>query len=135
MAGFLSPISCLVSLLFSLSFSIPLSGNIYGNHFEGDIAMRDPKRFSKTHILRAFVNDKELRWGKTIQYTIGPDLSEYSDMIRECLDWIQQNSCLTFIQGSTGDHIKFTSFGDDYNDGSGCWSYFGRRGGEQVVNL
>ena len=66
-------------------------------------------------------------------------------------------------QGDSGDHIKFTSFGDDDNDGSGCWSYFGilasrgkiwvecaifakvglffnsgqlhRRGGEQVVNL
>jgi len=38
-------------------------------------------------------------------------------------------------QGDSGDHIKFTSFGDDDNDGSGCWSYFGRRGGKQAVNL
>jgi len=93
------------------------------------------KRFKRTGVLRAFVKNKELRWGKTIQYTIGPDLVEFSNTIRSCLDWISQRTCLVFIQGDTGDHIKFTSFGDDDNDGSGCWSYFGRRGGEQAVNL
>lgn len=114
---------------------VPLKGSIYGKHFEGDIAISNPDKFTRTGILRAFVKNKELRWSKTIQYTIGPDLAKYSDTIRECLDWISERSCLTFVQGNTGDHIKFTSFGDNHNDGNGCWSYFGRRGGEQAVNL
>jgi len=97
--------------------------------------MRNKERFAKTGVLRAFVNDKELRWSRTIQYTIGQDLAAYSQAIRECLDWISKKSCLTFIEGSTGDHIKFTTFGDNDNPGQGCWSYFGRRGGEQVINL
>merc|ERR1719158_522119 len=115
--------------------SVPLSGPIYGNHFEGDIAIRDPEKFAKTGILRAFVKNKELRWSRTIQYTIGSDLDDYRTIIQECLQWIQDHSCLVFIEGTTGDHIKFTSFGDNENSGQGCWSYFGRRGGEQVVNL
>jgi len=128
----------LAFLLLCLAYlysATPLSGKIYGKHFEGDIAIKNPEKFKRTGVLRAFVKNKELRWGKTIQYTIGPDLVEYSNTIRGCLDWISERSCLVFIQGDTGDHIKFTSFGDDDNDGSGCWSYFGRRGGEQVVNL
>jgi len=125
---YLTSFSCSVS-------STPLSGKIYGKHFEGDIAIKNPERFKKSGILRAFVKNKELRWGKTIQYTIGPDLEEYTDTIRSCLDWISERSCLVFVKGDTGDHIKFTSFGDNDNDGSGCWSYFGRRGGAQAVNL
>merc|ERR1712055_1214000 len=125
----------LLTCLAYLYSATPLSGKIYGKHFEGDIAIKNPEKFKRTGVLRAFVKNKELRWGKTIQYTIGPDLVEHSNTIRSCLDWISQRSCLVFIQGDTGDHIKFTSFGDDDNDGSGCWSYFGRRGGEQVVNL
>ena len=36
--------------------------------------------------------------GKTIQYTIGPDLEEYTDTIRSCLDWISERSCLVFVK-------------------------------------
>merc|ERR1712126_141971 len=130
----LPTVSTLLTVLTYVT-SVPLSGPVYGKHFEGDIAIRDPEKFAKTGILRAFVKNKELRWSRTIQYSIGSDLDDYRTTIQECLQWIQDHSCLVFIEGTTGDHIKFTSFGDNENSGQGCWSYFGRRGGEQVVNL
>jgi len=88
----------LLACLPPLYSATPLSGKIYGKHFEGDIAIKNPEKFKKTGVLRAFVKNKELRWGKTIQYTIGQDLEDYTDTIRGCLDWISERSCLIFIQ-------------------------------------
>merc|ERR1712107_295565 len=82
-----------------------------------------------------FKRDWIYRWTKVIQYEIGPDLYDYKSVITSVLDWISSRSCLTFVKGERGDRIKFSSFGDDHNDGNGCWSYVGRQGGEQVVNL
>jgi len=92
-------------------------------------------RAPKGDVLSAFVSNKKLRWGKVVQFFIGEDLSDYRDRIIEVLQWIADRSCLTFQESSTGDHIKFTTFGDNDNPGQGCWSYFGRQGGEQAVNL
>jgi len=110
-------------------------GNKYGNHFEGDIAVRGGQSPPKGEVLSAFVSDKKLRWSKVVQYSVGQDLVEYTDLIVSVLDWISARSCIIFQEGSTGDHIKFTSFGDKDNSGEGCWSYFGRQGGEQAINL
>jgi len=107
----------------------------YGSLFEGDIAVRKGQGAPKGDVLSAFVSNKKLRWGKVVQFSIGQDLSNYRDRIIEVLQWIADRSCLTFQESSTGDHIKFTTFGDNDNPGQGCWSYFGRQGGEQAVNL
>ena len=72
------------------------------------------------------MSDKKLRWSKVVQFSIGEDLVEYQGLIVEVLQWIADRSCLVFQEGTTGDHIKFTSFGDKDNSGQGCWSYFGR---------
>lgn len=107
---------------------------MYGNHFEGDIVQRPTNRIDRG-VLRGFKRDWRYRWSKVIQYEIGPDLYDYKSVIKSVLDWISSRSCLTFIKGERGDRIKFSSFGDDRNNGNGCWSYVGRQGGEQVVNL
>jgi len=115
--------------------NIPTGTGIYGSHFEGDIAVKNPGSKPRGNILGAFVSNKQLRWSKTVQFSIGEDLNEYRGLIIDSLQWIAKKSCLTFVEGSTGDHIKFSSFGDNFNSGKGCWSYFGRQGGQQVVNL
>jgi len=92
-------------------------------------------RAPKGDVLSAFVSNKKLRWGKVVQFSIGEDLSNYRNRIIEVLRWIADRSCLTFQESATGDRIKFTTFGDNDNPGQGCWSYFGRQGGEQAVNL
>jgi len=125
----------LLILQLLIAVHISYQGNKYGTHFEGDIAVRKGASPPKGSVLRAFVSDKKLRWSKVIQYSVGQDLSEYKDLIVSTLDWISARSCLVFQEGSTGDHIKFTSFGDKDNSGQGCWSYFGRQGGEQAINL
>jgi len=122
-------------LFLLLAVNISEQGGKYGNHFEGDIAVRGGQSAPKGDVQSAFVSDKKLRWSKVVQYSIGSDLSEYQGMIVSALEWIAEHSCLEFQEGSTGDHIKFTSFGDKDNIGQGCWSYFGRQGGEQAINL
>ena len=45
-------------------------------------------------------------------------------------------SCLQFEEisdtSNTSSFIKFTNDGDQHNAGTGCWSYVGEQGGEQV---
>ena len=49
-------------------------------------------------------------------------------------------SCLHFQEiveediDYTENYIKFTNDGDDWNAKSGCWSYVGQQGGEQVLS-
>ena len=67
---------------------------------------------------------------QTLWTIVRPSAAAWSGSRRE-LVWISSRLIHSFSkidahQGDTGDHIKFTSFGDDDNDGSGCWSYFGR---------
>jgi len=118
-----------------LIINIGVQGSRYGNHYEGDIAVRGGQRPPSGVVLSAFVSNKKLRWSKVVQFSIGEDLSDYTELIVEVLQWIADRSCLIFKEGTTGDHIKFTSFGDNDNSGQGCWSYFGRQGGQQAINL
>ena len=46
-----------------------------------------------------------------------------------CLDLEEISS-----KSSEKDYIKFTTWGDEWNDRSGCWSYVGKQGGEQVTD-
>lgn len=120
-------------LLLIISKSTSLTGH-YGNHSEGDIA-HNPNEVRQSGVLRGFLSDRKFRWGHTIQYTIGTELLANTSLIEGCLTWISERSCLKFIRGNVGDRIKFTSFGDNLNSGDGCWSYLGRQGFEQAINL
>merc|ERR1719186_1026603 len=128
-------LSFLLRIFLIINIAVQVLGTKYGSHFEGDIAVRGGQSISKGDVQQAFVSNKKLRWSKVVQFSIGEDLSDYAGLIEECLQWIADRSCLKFKEGTTGDHIKFTSFGDKDNSGQGCWSYFGRQGGQQVVNL
>jgi len=62
-------------------------------------------------------------------------------LIRDVVQFLQTVAkCLTF-QDVVGekykpeDRIRITADGDDNNPGEGCWSYPGKQGGEQVLNL
>merc|ERR1739838_744680 len=117
------------------SLLIGTQGTKYGDLFEGDIAVQMGQSSLDGFIQRGFRSDEKYKWGKLIQYSIDRSLSAYHERIVECLDWIEERSCLSFRESNRGDHIKFTTFGDRKNPGKGCWSYIGRQGGGQALNL
>ncbi|XP_059488379.1 zinc metalloproteinase nas-14-like [Neocloeon triangulifer] len=93
---------------------------------EGDI-MEDAPRS------RNVVSDPETLWkDATIPYILEPMFNDAErKTIREGMDMIEQGSCFKFRPFQIGD-LDFV-----YVQGgpTGCWSYVGRQGGGQVVNL
>ena len=65
-------------------------------------------------------------------------------MIRDVIQELRTAAtCITFkeipdkdtksYKDDNQDHIKFTTRGDKSQLSDGCWSYVGKRGGEQVI--
>nr|XP_034328673.1 zinc metalloproteinase dpy-31-like isoform X2 [Crassostrea gigas] len=71
-------------------------------------------------------------WHNTIPYEIAPNLGdEMISIIKESMKQLQELTCLKFIPAGLDDAdlMYFANVGD------GCYSYVGRQGGKQVVNL
>ena len=67
---------------------------------------------------------------------------ETKTLIKEVMEDIKgAASCITFIEHSSDTHryvhswIRFTVHGDVNHTQAGCWSFIGKQGGEQVINL
>lgn len=79
----------------------------------------------------------------TVPYYIDEDSitnEDYRDLIKTVIEDIEDAAkCISFkdLAGKEkiGDHIRIRAHGDSKNSGSGCWSYLGKQGGEQVLNL
>ncbi|CAH1403917.1 unnamed protein product [Nezara viridula] len=56
---------------------------------------------------------------------------EEANVIKGAMEEFHENSCIKFVPYKTGDSDWISIQGDS----PGCWSYVGRRGGGQVVNL
>ncbi|KAI8129946.1 hypothetical protein FF38_11836 [Lucilia cuprina] len=103
--------------------------------FQGDIAI-DPFTYIT---LRLGVNPtrhpKRLWPNGTIPYEIG---HEYEDHERKTIERVLQTfnalTCINFVpyDGEEDDYILISAPEDGP---SGCWSYVGRKGGEQIVSL
>ncbi|CAB0006978.1 unnamed protein product [Nesidiocoris tenuis] len=82
---------------------------------------------------RNAVRDGSAKWpGGVIPYHISDEFDdEEQQVIKGAMEEFHENSCIKFRPYEEGD----TSWVAIKNDSPGCWSYVGRRGGGQVVNL
>ncbi|GLH15191.1 Seminal metalloprotease 1 [Gryllus bimaculatus] len=96
--------------------------------FEGDIMMPDNTDF------RNVVLDGNKYWPEaTVPYYIEKEdfTSDELETIKEAIDEYHENTCIKFRPYKKGDSDYIVVRGNS----SGCWSYVGRYGGGQVVNL
>ncbi|OQV12841.1 putative Bone morphogenetic protein 1 [Hypsibius exemplaris] len=102
------------------------------NRFEGDIASRpDDGRRRITPI--SGVVDRDLMWlDKIVPYEINIQFgNDEKKLILEAMADMAAKTCLIFREQNAKDtsYISFT------RRDSGCWSYIGRQGGPQAINL
>jgi len=101
--------------------------------FEGDILLNPEQRdaiFFPNH--RNGLIDRKYQWSnRTIPYELSDDhTKDQQDLIRKALDQIQNVSCVKFVpRTDEEDFIEMTAFG------RGCYSYVGKKGGNQQLNL
>ncbi|XP_058463936.1 hatching enzyme 1.2-like [Malaya genurostris] len=141
-----APILCLLALV-GLTFSAPVNEisadeELYeatatelewkGDHFEGDIILTN----NQEDIIadgRTSLIGSTYRWPNNIVY-YSIDTNAFSttqqNAIKSALEQIMQVSCLKYVERTTEiDYVRVTG---EY---TGCWSYLGRRGGAQQLNL
>ncbi|XP_058832213.1 astacin-like [Topomyia yanbarensis] len=103
-----------------------------GDYFQGDIILTDVQediiQDGRTSLIGA-----TYRWPKNIVY-YSIDSGAFSlaqeNSIKSALQQIMLVSCVLFVERTTQtDYVKVTG---EY---TGCWSYLGRRGGAQQLNL
>ncbi|XP_064387793.1 uncharacterized protein LOC135335979 [Halichondria panicea] len=65
-----------------------------------------------------------------VRYRISSGISQSTAaLIRRAMDHFEDHTCLSFVTANSGDYIDFV------NTDSRCYSWIGRRGGRQVINL
>jgi len=117
----------------------------YSGKFEGDIAVRGVQGGgSGGSPSDAFVGHQKRKWDSNVPFYVDKTSirsEKARKLIHEVIEGIHEAAtCITFEDISekdekTGDHIRITAHGDSKYSGTGCWSYVGKQGGEQVINL
>lgn len=121
----------LVVLLCASAISpMPVDGpGEFGDKFEGDIVLSAAQQDavnSRTGLINTWY-----RWTNNIvPYTLVDQTEAQKQAIRTALNEMQAKLCITFVERTTEtDYIRVTS------SESGCFSYIGRTGGAQQLNL
>ena len=113
--------------------SIPGGEKIQQKYFENSSYARNISQASKDHMYnkRAAGHNIGLWSNNIVRYRISSDISAtVATKIREAMNNFENHTCLRFIADSrASDYIDFI------NTDEGCYSYLGRRGGRQVINL
>ncbi|XP_077490873.1 astacin-like metalloprotease toxin 5 isoform X2 [Amblyomma americanum] len=92
-------------------------------YFEGDIIM--PETDS-----RAGINDPPKKWsGGVVPYEVDRLLDREFEVVQTAMTTLQNETCLRFVKRSNQPDYLYLFIGD------GCYSYFGRIGGEQPLSL
>lgn len=101
----------------------------FGDKFEGDIVLSAAQQDAL--LGRTGLINTRYRWANNIvPYTLVDQTDEQKAYIRESLTEMEAVLCLTFVERTTQtDYIRVTS------SDSGCFSYIGRIGGAQQLNL
>lgn len=110
--------------------SMPVDGpGEFGDKFEGDILLPVNQRDALNS--RTGLINTRYRWTKNIvPYIFVDQTKDQREAIREVLDEMEEDLCLTFVERTTeADYIRVTS------SESGCFSNVGRIGGPQQLNL
>ncbi|XP_002735503.1 uncharacterized protein LOC100369035 [Saccoglossus kowalevskii] len=115
------------------------------NLFQGDIKLTEEqeRRHSagmpilSNHEKRGITTNDYLYWpGNVVHYVFdeettseGSPISEFGrGIIRDALDDLEAETCLTFTEGVADNYISMFN-------GGGCWSYIGKIGGKQELSL
>jgi len=127
----MAPLVLLLACAVAFSVAVPIEvrkDNIEerGDLFEGDIVL--------TPGIQAGIINETYRWpNKTVIYDLDPEFD--NDEVRIILEAIRELSnktCLKFYYRSNeADYVHVIKGGAD----SGCWSYVGKQGGSQDLNL
>lgn len=101
----------------------------FGDKFEGDIVLSAAQQ--EALLGRTGLVNTRYRWtNRIVPYTLSDQTDEQKVAIREALDEMEASLCLTFVERTTeSDYVRVTS------SESGCFSYIGRIGGAQQLNL
>ncbi|XP_071558634.1 astacin-like [Temnothorax nylanderi] len=97
-----------------------------GNYFEGDVMVTESTTRSNG------AKDPKLRWpNHVIPYVIEGNFNRTQlKLIREAMKDYEKYTCLRLKpRTNEKDYVKIIS------DNSGCWSYIGKIGGAQIINL
>lgn len=111
--------------------SLPVDGpGEFGDKFEGDIVLSAQQQ--QAVLGRTGLINTGYRWPNNIvPYTLEAAISQAQRLaIREALDDMQNALCITFVERTNeADYVRVTV------SDSGCFSYIGRIGGAQQLNL
>lgn len=102
------------------------------NKFEGDIVLTEDQADFIFGRNRNGLVDVKSRWlNRTVPYELSPNhTDEHNVLIEDALKQIAAVSCLRFVRRtSEPDYVKIQA------EPSGCWSFVGRTGGAQRLNL
>jgi len=108
---------------------------LLGGQTEGDMVLTVDQMsalYGKTP--RVGLIDTRYRWpSNTVPYIISSEFdAAQQQAIRAGLDKIEQATCLRFVPRVASEHPDYVAvIGED----GGCWSYVGRSGGRQELNL
>lgn len=122
----------LVALLCVQALSMPVDEGVgeFGDKFEGDIVLTAGQQ--EALLGRTGLIATRYRWtGNIIPYTLEAAMSDAQRAaVREALNEMEAALCLTFVERTTQtDYVRVTV------TDSGCFSYIGRIGGAQQLNL
>jgi len=96
-----------------------------GNYLEGDIMVSESTS-------RNGAKDPNLRWpNRIIPYVIQGNFNNAQlNLIKDAMNEYQKHTCLRLVpRTNEKDYVKIVS------ENTGCWSYVGKVGGEQIINL
>ncbi|XP_055595677.1 zinc metalloproteinase nas-13-like [Uranotaenia lowii] len=101
-------------------------------HFEGDILLLDPQRDIIQEGRNSLIGAKYKWPGNILYYYIEPAdfTAVQQNSIKAALDLISLSSCITFVPRTT--QAAYVQVTGEY---TGCWSYLGRVGNAQQLNL
>ncbi|XP_071055448.1 zinc metalloproteinase nas-4-like [Onthophagus taurus] len=113
-------------LLDNWDSTLPSNPDEVGNYYQGDILIN-------VDGLRSMVSDPIFLWpGGVVPYQIvGPYNEEGTEMIKWAINEFVNKTCIKLRpkENEDTDYLVFT------NNKTGCWSYVGKQGGKQEINL
>lgn len=122
-----------LSAVLAFPFTKPVPSSVKGV-IRGDIVLTEEQEalfFGKGIEGRTGLTDAYYRWpGNVVPYTFDGQNDAQRQLIRDSLNEMESKICVRFVEWSgQTDYVRITI------SESGCWSYVGRTGGAQQLNL
>lgn len=126
--AFLKKIFIILSITFTVQ-SLPTKQNSYpeqsGKYFQGDILIQDA-------VDNGLLDQSKWWPDGIVPYEFTGEFSKRDmEVIQKAMDHYKEFTCITF-RPKTDEDVAYVSI---QNEQDGCYSYVGRTGGKQVLNL